>query len=307
MNYYHKFKKKIFHKNESNLMIENLIKELLPNKKINYNFFQNSFGNYKNKFLNDYLYYILPLCLENTKINNLDFPKILDIGCGFAPMCLAAKIYRNLWLNDKKIQNKELDCSYVGIDIRKDAIEHNQINYRKYPENYFLLHNSNIDVDYIGDYAKFSNEASNVHTTTHESNGHETDYKIPFAYKADIQWSMSMFTHITPTALSNVLKFIYETLSDDGVAVNTCHIIDPESLFLMKTYSSDRYLEYDFGSFMSYSKKNPLLSTAYKINYLCENYEKNGLKIINIVKGNWRNDKKKGDGIDQDIIIAKKI
>jgi hypothetical protein len=116
-----------------------------------------------------------------------------------------------------------------------------------------------------------------------------------------------MFTHITPTALSNVVKFIFETLSDEGVAFNTCHIIDPESFFLMKTGLADRYLKYDFGTFMSYSDKNPLLNTAYKIHYINEVYENNGLKIINIIKGNWRNIKKKGNGIDQDIIIAKKI
>ena len=50
-------------------------------------------------------------------------------------MGLAAKIYRSLWLNEKKIQDKEFDYSYVGIDIRKDAIEYNKINYKKYPEN----------------------------------------------------------------------------------------------------------------------------------------------------------------------------
>ena len=71
MNYYHKFKKKIFHKNEDSLMIENLIKELLPNKKINYNLFQNFFVNYKNEFLNKYLYYILPLEKNGLKINNI--------------------------------------------------------------------------------------------------------------------------------------------------------------------------------------------------------------------------------------------
>jgi len=307
MNYYNKFKKKFFYKNQDIIMVKNLIKELLPNKKINYNFFQNSLENYEEKFLNQYLYYILPLCLENIKIYNLNFPKILDIGCGFAPMGLAAKIFRSLWLNEKKIQDKEFDYSYVGIDIRKDAIEYNKINYKKYPENYFLLHEASTNVDYIGDYAKFSNNASNIQTTSQISNGDETNYKIPFVYKADIQCSVSMFTHITPSALSNVVKFIYETLSDEGVTFNTCHIIDPESLFLMKTGLSDRYLEYDFGTFMSYSEKNPLLNTAYKIDYINEIYKNNGLKIINIIKGNWRNIKKKGDGIDQDIIIAKKI
>ena len=69
MNYYNKFIKKFLYRNQDDLTVKNLIKELLPNKKVNYNFFQNSFKNYEDEFLKKYLDYILPLCLENIKIN----------------------------------------------------------------------------------------------------------------------------------------------------------------------------------------------------------------------------------------------
>ena len=63
MNFYNKFQTKFFRKNQDSIIVKNLIKELLPDKKVNYNFFQNSFENYDDKFLNQYLYYILPLFL----------------------------------------------------------------------------------------------------------------------------------------------------------------------------------------------------------------------------------------------------
>jgi len=308
MNYFDKFKNKFFFQTQNQLLKKKLIKELLPNKKINYNFFYDKLQNYENEFLHKYLYYVLPLCLENFQIKNNNFPRILDLGCGFAPMCLAAKIYRDNWENITKKKNSDKPiCSYVGIDIRKDAIEYNKTKYYKYPENYFLFHDANENIDYIGDFKKFSNKASLEKATNYSSNGQETNYKIPFDYLADIQWSSSVITHMTPEAFSNFLKFISQTISTDGVSINTCHIIDPESLYLMNAGLSDRYLKYDFGYFLTYSKKNPLLNTAYKIHHIYELYEKNGLKITNIIKGSWRNVKKKQEGIDQDIIIAKKI
>jgi hypothetical protein len=294
------------HKDPEKIIIESLIKKHLPTKTIDYNASQNFYTNYRKAYLDIYTDYILPLALKNISIKDLDFPKILDIGCGFAPMCLASKIYRDIWIKNKKNNN---DCYYVGIDIRKDAIEYNKINYKEYPEIFFLLHDiSNKNVDYIGDFKKFKNLAPNFIMTDASSAGEEANYQLPFAYKADIQWSNSLFTHLTPSSLSNVLGFISKNLSNEGVAINTSLIIDPESLYSMKLGLADRNLKYDFGSFMTYSENNPLLTTAYKIDHLLEIYEKNNLKIIKIIEGKWRNVKQRAKSSEhnQDIIIAKK-
>ena len=295
------------YKDPEKIMIENLIKKHLPTKTVDYNASQNFYTNYKKAYLNIYTDYILPMALKNINIKDSDFPKILDIGCGFAPMCLASKIYRDIWIKNKKNNNN--NYYYVGIDIRKDAIEYNKINYKEYPEIFFLLHDvSNKNIDYIGDFKKFKNLAPNHITTGTSSDGEEANYQLPFTYKADIQWSNSLFTHLTPSSLFNVLRFISKNLSNEGVAINTCQIIDPESLYSMKLGLADRNLKYDFGSFMTYSENNPLLTTAYKIDHLLEIYEKNNLKIIKIIEGKWRNVKQraKSSKHDQDIIIAKK-
>jgi hypothetical protein len=224
------------------------------------------------------------MALKNINIKDSDFPKILDIGCGFAPMCLAAKIYRDIWIKNKKNNND--NYYYVGIDIRKDAIEYNKINFKEHSEIFFLLHDvSNKNIDYVGDFEKFKNAAPNHIMTEASSDGQETNYQLPFTYKADIQWSNSLFTHLTPSSLFNVLGFISKNLSNEGVAINTCQIIDPESLYSMKLGLADRNLKYDFGSFMTYSENNPLLTTAYKIDHLLEIYEKNNLKYDGVARG----------------------
>lgn len=295
------------YKDPEKIMIENLIKKHLPTKTVDYNASQNFYTNYRKAYLDIYTDYILPMALKNISIKDSDFPKILDIGCGFAPMCLASKIYRDIWIKNKNNNNN--NYYYVGIDIRKDAIEYNKINFKEHPEIFFLLHDaSNKNIDYIGDFKKFKNLAPNRIMTEAFSDGEEANYQLPFTYKADIQWSNSLFTHLTPSSLFNVLRFISKNLSNEGVAINTCQIIDPESLYSMKLGLADRNLKYDFGSFMTYSENNPLLTTAYKIDHLLEIYEKNNLKIIKIIEGKWRNVKQraKSSKHDQDIIIAKK-
>ena len=298
------------YKDPEKIMIENLIKKHLPTKTVDYNASQNFYTNYRKAYLDIYTDYILPMALKNISIKDSDFPKILDIGCGFAPMCLASKIYRDIWIKNKnKNNNNNNNYYYVGIDIRKDAIEYNKINFKEHPEIFFLLHDaSNKNIDYIGDFKKFKNLAPNRIMTEASSDGEEANYQLPFTYKADIQWSNSLFTHLTPSSLFNVLRFISKNLSNEGVAINTCQIIDPESLYSMKLGLADRNLKYDFGSFMTYSENNPLLTTAYKIDHLLEIYEKNNLKIIKIIEGKWRNVKQraKSSKHDQDIIIAKK-
>ena len=299
---------RFFKMTEDKKIINNFINKHLPEKKIDYNASQDLFSNYAEEFLNPYLYDILPLILRKIKITN-DFPKILDLGCGFGPMCLASKIYRDIWLKKKLNQ----DIYYVGIDIREDSINYNKKNFGEYKEIIFINHKiPDTKFDYIGDFNLHKFKAPNYISTEKTSEGKESAYKLPFVFKADVQWSNSLITHVTPQALDNILKFTFEQLNENGVSFNTCNIIDPESLYLMKMGMADRNLKYDFGAFMTYSNTNPLANTAYKIDYLYKAYEKNKLKITEIIPGRWRNFNNKNiknpqNNIYQDVIVAKKI
>jgi SAM-dependent methyltransferase len=307
LNYLKKFLR-FFKVSEDKKIINNLINKHLPRRKLNYNSSQSLLINYKKEFLSSYLSDILPLAFKKIKINN-DFPKILDIGCGFGPMCLASKIWRDIWLK-KKLKE---DIYYVGIDTREDSINYNKRNFNKYKEIIFIHHKIlNAKIDYIGDYNKHKIKSPNYIRTEETSDGKEGNYKLPFLFKADIQWSNSLITHVTPQALDNILKFTFKHLNSNGVSLNTCNIIDPESLYLMKMGMADRNLKYDFGPFMTYHNTNPLLNTAYKIDYLNKIYKKNKLKIIEIIPGRWRNLNNKNiksnqNNIYLDTIVAKKI
>lgn len=297
---------KLFKKDNEKILIDKLIEKHLPKKKLNYNISHSLFSDYKREFLDTYLYDILPLALRKVNITN-DFPKILDIGCGFGPMCLASKIYRDLWLKNKKLNDQ---IYYVGLDIREDSIRYNKKNFSEYNEIIFVHHETtNSKVDYIGNFDKFKIRSTNYTKTEESSDGAEGKYNLKFEFESDIQWSNSLITHVTPQTLDNILVFIHKHLSSDGISLNTCNVIDPESLYLMKTGIADRNLIYDFGPFMTYSNKNPLLNTAYKVDYLNEVYKKNRLEITEIIPGNWRylNRPNNQNYIYLDTIVARKF
>lgn len=291
-----KLNKKIFEKKKK---LPNDITKFIPSFKKNYNY--SSKKNYEFNYLNKYTNYILPEFFKRLNYNFLPFPKILDIGCGFAPMCLAAKIFRdNANLNENTLQ-------YVGIDIREDAINFNKNNYKKFQNILFIHHRSKNNIDYLGNYNKLKHLAPNFHKTKAISDGSECNYKIPLRYKANIQWSGSLFTHLTYNSVKKNLKFISKHLHNKGVSINTWHIIDPESLYCLQLGIADRKLEYDMIEFLTYSKQNPLLSTAYKIKYIKKAYKEAGLRIEEIIHGSWRGNKNNHLNTDQDIIIATKI
>ena len=291
--------------NEDKKLINNLVNKHLPDRKADYNTSQTLSGNYEQEFLSPYINKILPMAFRKIDITN-DFPKILDIGCGFGPMCLASKIYRDIWLKKKSLTQ----TYYVGLDIREDSINYNKKNFEEYKEIVFLHHKTtNANVDYVGNFNKYKQRASNYISTESNSDGDEGKYILPFSFKANIQWSNSLITHVTPQTLENILHFIYDHLAENSISMNTCNIVDPESLYLMKMGMADRNLKYDFGSFMTYSESNPLVNTAYKVDYLHKVYKKCKLKIVDIIPGKWRNTKSKENHnrIDLDTIVAKKI
>ena len=291
-----KFKSKFLKKK---IIFPDNIKKFIPSIEKNYNHVIKK--NYELNYLGKYINYILPECFKRLKYNFSNFPKILDIGCGYAPMCLAAKIFRdNSNLNQKDIQ-------YIGIDIREDAITYNKKNYKKFKNILFVHHKSNNDKDYIGNYKKFEHKGSSLQITKAKSDGSECNYKIPIQYKADIQWSGSLFTHLTYNGVKKTLKFASKHLKKNGLSITTWHIIDPESLFSLQLGIADRKLKYDMKEFLTYSKENPLLNTAYKIEYIKKAYKFAGLKIVEIIHGSWRGNKSNEFNSDQDVIIARKL
>lgn len=220
-------------------------------------------------------------------------PKFLKIGCGTGAMAFAY----NLYFSEEKLNENQ----FVGIDINKSSIDFLSKNY----SNSFLFHFHETPQD--RNYVDKNNFAKSP-TTLAISDGSECAYNIGFNFDCDLQWSSSVFTHLTPKACEKAINFISHNSKKGCFFFNTFLIVDNQSMSSMRMGYSDRELKYDFGDFLTYDKENPLVCSAYKLDFILELYKNAGMEIIDIQKGAWR-----GEGISndfqhqQDVIISRKL
>ena len=281
---------------------EPIFPELIPPKDLNYNSHKNYIlkKHYQSKFSRHYLYIISKIIKKSLSKDIRDgkvTPRILDIGCGFGPLAIATKFMMDSssCLRENNLKTDEI--KYVGIDIRKDAIDWLKKSYKNEKYFHFHFHESNKIVDYVG-------EDTNSKTNSY-SDGNECDYSLNFPFKADIQWSGSFFTHLTPQGAISALNFIRKSLDDGGIAVNTWLIVDAQSCIAMNCKEADRYLEHDMGDYLTESLDNPLICTAFKQQFIEKAYEEAGLEIVEIHLGSWRGFGNKNEfNHYQDVIIA---
>jgi len=73
----------------------------------------------------------------------------------------------------------------------------------------------------------------------------------------------------------------------------------------MKISKLDKKLNHNFGEYLSYSDSNPLVCTAFKIDFIKEIYKKNGMEIVKILRGSWRGITDNEFNHYQDIIISR--
>ena len=274
---------------EINYNIDELKKITFP-RNLNYNLKvprSKYFQIYPKLAIQNYLPAILSYYQKDTP------PKFLEIGCGTGAMAFAY----NLYFSDENLNENQ----FLGIDINKSSIDFLSKNY----SNSFLFHFHETlqDRNYVD-----KNNFAKSPTTLAISDGSECAYNIGFNFDCDLQWSSSVFTHLTPKACEKAINFISHNSKKDCVFFNTFLIVDNQSMSSMRMGYSDRELKYDFGDFLTYDKKNPLVCTAYKLHFILELYKNADMEIIDIQKGAWR-----GEGISndfqhyQDVIISRKL
>ncbi|MBT8534596.1 class I SAM-dependent methyltransferase [Polynucleobacter paneuropaeus] len=253
------------------------LKKLTPPLKKNWNWGKGQ-GKYVKQFSSYFIEYIFPYLMENAREQGISIKNlsILDIGCGWAPLAIPFTIFCKS--NDGGRNN---ESRYLGIDIREDAIEWLKQAYSGYDFVEFKLHVAPKEADYIGA------EQAGLKTLA-ESNGQETNFSIPSNFLANIQWSSSVFTHLTPQACLQALQSIKRSCLPSGIQVNTWLIIDDESKYSLAAQIADRELSFDCGDFLTYSEENPLVCTAYKLEAIERIYADAGLEIIRIDRGSWR-------------------
>jgi SAM-dependent methyltransferase len=294
--------------------------KLIPPPSLNYNSAPHtSLAEYQRQFGAPFISSFLPRCLElveNECKTLTDFPRILDLGCGFGPMAFAiATITQDFSRTHNLASAASAGINYLGIDIREDAILFLENAYADHRDFLFHLHNASKTTDYLGDFHldiddRFRTIASveaNHHTKLNSS-GSECRYELPIEFFADLQWSSSFFTHLTPQGVQAALEFIKQHIGQGGLTINTWLIVDEASIEAMKFGKADRVLNIDKNEFLTYSDENPLVCTAYKIEYIEKYYANAGLEIVRIERGCWR-----GPSVNnsfnhyQDIVIARPI
>lgn len=270
------------------------LKELIPPFKKNWNWGKSQNG-YVRQFSSYFIEYIFPYLLKNAREQGVSVKKlsVLDIGCGWAPLAIPFIIF------NKSSSVGGSGNRYLGIDIRKDAIDWLKQAYSGYDYVKFQLHAAAQEVDYVGA----------VHAKTKtlgRSDGQETNFSIPNDFDANIQWSSSVFTHLTPEACLQALRSIKDNCLPNGIQVNTWLIVDAESKYSLGAKIADRELPIDCGDFLTYSENNPLVCTAYKLEAIERMYLDAGLEIIRIDRGSWRGPSYQNNANHyQDIVISR--
>ena len=277
------------------------IASMLPSAEEDYN---QHVGLYDKNFSRPFTDNYLPKCIECSEDISITEgfrpPKILDLGCGLAPMGLALLKYQIACSVVSKISP---EIQYVGIDIRKDAVEKCQKRYADYDSFKFVLHDTDCNLDYIG--KNFENKGTQ--STLVSSDGSECKYSLDFEFQADIQWSCSLFTHLTIEGAKKALEFTAKSITQSGISVNTWMLADGMSLLGMTGGAADRCPEAYMNQTFVISKNNPLLCTIHRLDLVRKLYAQAGLEIIKIERGSWRGGSYKNSfNHNQDIIVAKR-
>ena len=110
-------------------------------------------------------------------------------------MAIAYMIYLNSCPNNK------FKLKYFGVDTNKNAINWLKKTYIDLKEFEFLLHETDLQRDYL------QSKSKNVNTLN-ALVAKEVEYIIPEKLKFDFQWSWSFFTHLTPSSCDKVLNLV---------------------------------------------------------------------------------------------------
>lgn len=247
--------------------------KVVPPLEMNHNFDRSNKAGYLEEFGRDEIRIVFPWLVsmfekhcQDTKTLNL-----VDIGCGAGAMAFAFHLLIS-----------EGEGRYLGLDIKKGMIDWLSAAY-SVNNILFECHYHRPEIDYTG-----SKESgfSDARTIAHSS-GEEAKFVIP-PDEFNLQWTHSVFTHLTPEACITGLSSIRSAMRKDSLQVNTWLMIDKMAHYALKAGIADRRLDEDFGDFLTYSRDNPLVCTAYKEDFIRHAYATAGLEIIEILPGSWR-------------------
>jgi SAM-dependent methyltransferase len=270
----------------------------IPPYRINYNY-DGPRWKYRINFLRpairDHMAEILRTLAAEGKANQpITF---FDVGCGLGPMAAAFMVWAESM--DESSSGK---CRYLGLDIRNDSIDWLRKSYSDDPRFEFVLHRADATDDYV--HAELTRSTTKARNRQGESAG---VYQLSPQFKHDVQWSSSLFTHVTPETAFDILRSVSMSAQPGGIQFNTWLLVDEESEYAMEARVSDRLLSIDMGAYKTYSESNPLMCTAYKSEFVQDLYRQAGLEVVRVDRGSWRGlGQGNPFGHYQDVIVSRK-
>jgi SAM-dependent methyltransferase len=271
---------------------QNKLDPRIPHPLINYNNdATSSYNEYYQAFVSQACLRELPELLKIADFKeNQEELVLLDFGCGLGRLGVAFTNYFG----------KDLKRQYIGYEIHPSAAEFLAQAYQDYPNTTFLTNK----IDLADSYVEIQQKAHQSNTAIAAKNINLSD---SIGKKVDLQFSHSVFTHMYPEPITHILKDSCKFMKPNGLCVNTWLIVDQLAESALRANLTDRELPYERDGFFTYSKENPLLCTAYRLDVIEKIYKEAGHKIVDILWGTWSGRLPTQKFTYQDVIISKPI
>ena len=262
---------------------------LLPPPSLNFNQYLRSFDldEYKNDFFRLSQEAELPFL---RKVAGLDASSLtLDFGCGLGRLAsaYAASI--------------EVSGSYIGWEPEQQALRWLQGAYSDLDGFDFFGTPLSAEQNYVTHKSSGSVQVMSTSAALEESKLQSfLDGRMP-----DLITSHSVFTHMWPEDAAQTLKSLSSVGASEGLMVHTWLILDEQALDGIQEGKSDRVFPHEIRGIYTYSKKNPLVCTAYPIQLLEEVYASAGLTIDSVLHGEWSGSGRSNTYTYQDVVISR--
>jgi len=264
----------------------------IPEPAINYNISgAPTLQAYKRAFIADACLKELPslLALANYGDDKDDFA-LFDYGCGLGRLAYAFTSF--FGTNPKR--------RYVGYEVHPDAYAFLATAYSDYPNTHFFTDRIDVSESYVELH-------QGTTTAAHAADVNTVEFSTRIGTQVDIQFSHSVFTHMSQRPIVNALKNFVPAMRESGICVNSWLVVDRFAKAAVENGLADRTLPYEVNGFYTYSKENPLTCAAYPLATIEEMYREAGHEIVSILFGAWSGRRPDQSFTYQDIVVSRPL
>jgi SAM-dependent methyltransferase len=237
----------------------------IPPPAVNYNaIFDGDREAYRHAFIADACLKELPSLIRIADLKPSS--TLFDYGCGLGRLAYPASNYLD-----------QTGC-YLGYEPNPDALAFLKGAYSDRPNFRFFGDVLQTEEDYVA--------IQQGRMRTEGKSAESVDLLKFIDTQIDVQWSMSVFTHMWPDAIVHILKQM-KPLVGAGICVNTWLIVDDYAAYILRCGLADRTLPHRVNGALTYSLENPLICTAYELTTVRDIYARAGHRIIDILWGSW--------------------